>query len=62
MKPIDFEGCKVICICEGRFEEDLINFLLEHNQLKFTTFDLVDEKVTRTRKAAKIQQEFLNRS
>lgn len=62
MKPIDFKDCKVICICEGRFEEDLINFLLEHNKLKFTTFDLVDEKVTRTRKAAKIQQEFLNRS
>lgn len=62
MKPLDFSDCKILCICEGNFEEDVINFLLEHNKLKFSVSDLVDEKVTRTRKAAKIQQEFLNRT
>ncbi len=62
MPRIDFKDCKIICICEGRFEEDLINFLLEHDKLKFKVSDLVDEKVTRIRSAAKIQQNFLNRA
>lgn len=59
---IDFENKKIICICEGRFEEDLINYLLDNDKLKFQRSDLIEESTTRIRSAKNIQMNFLNRS
>lgn len=50
----------VLCICEGRAEEDLINYLLENDLLIFKRQDLLFEKITRTRAVKKIQEEFLS--
>ena len=49
-----------LCICEGRAEEDLINYLLEHDQLIFKRSDLIFGKITRIRAAKKIQEDFLS--
>lgn len=50
----------VLCICEGRAEEDLINYLLENDLLIFKRQDLLFEKITRSRAVKKIQEEFLS--
>ena len=38
-----------LCICEGRAEEDLINYLLDHDRLIFKRRDMIFGKVTRSR-------------
>lgn len=52
----------VLCICEGRAEEDILNCLLDANLLVFNRSDLINRKIIRTRAAWKIQEEFLNLS
>ena len=49
-----------LCICEGRAEEDLINYLLDHDRLIFKRSDLIFGKVTRSRGVKKIQDEYLS--
>lgn len=53
----------IICICEGRAEEEVINWLLDEEKLLFKRSDLVGKnryKITRIRKAKKIESEILN--
>ena len=51
----------IICICEGAAEEAIMNALLDADQLIFSREQLVDEKITRLRKAKEIQTTFLGR-
>ncbi|MEA1975237.1 MAG: hypothetical protein U9N10_06710 [Bacillota bacterium] len=53
----------IICICEGTAEEDVINWLLDEDLLLFSRDELVGKtrgKLTRTRKANKIESEILS--
>ena len=50
----------ILCICEGTAEEEIINLLLDNDKLIFTREDLIDCKLIRTRKAEKIQEDYLN--
>ena len=51
----------VVCSCEGAAAETVMNILLDNGCLIFDRESLVDKKVSRRRKTADIQQEFLNR-
>lgn len=51
----------IICICEGAAEEAIMNALLDADRLIFNREQLVDEKITRLRKASEIQATFLRR-
>jgi hypothetical protein len=51
----------IICICEGAAEETIMNALLDADQLIFSRKQLVEEKITRMRKASEIQTTFLRR-
>jgi len=51
----------IICVCEGAAEEAIMNALVDANVLIFSRMQLVDEKVTRMRKASEIQTTFLRR-
>ena len=53
----------IICICEGTAEEDVINWFLDEDMLLFSRDDLIGKtrgKVTRTRKAKRIESEILS--
>lgn len=53
----------IICICEGTAEEEVINWLLEEDRLLFSRDHIIGKtrgKVTRTRKARKIESEILS--
>jgi|LSQX01.2.fsa_nt_gb hypothetical protein len=58
---IDYNGEKVLCLCEGTFEKELIELLLENDLLFFTTEDLVEEKVITERNVKNIKTFYLNR-
>lgn len=47
-------------ICEGTAEQDIIEWLLEEDRLLFNKDSLVDKRITRIRKAKKIEKEFLS--
>ena len=51
----------IICSCEGTAEEAIIDLLLDNSVLCFSRDTLVDNQITRLRKADKIAEEFLNR-
>lgn len=36
---------RILCICEGAAEMDIMNMLLENNRLIFTNEELIDNKV-----------------
>lgn len=50
----------ILCICEDSAEEDIMNWLLEENKLKFSKDDLIDKKFIRIRGARKIQDKYLS--
>lgn len=52
--------CLILCSCEGRNEEDAIDWLLDEDKLIFTRNDLIDKKCTRDRQAKKIQDRYLS--
>lgn len=59
---IEYSGEKILCVCEGTFEKELIELLLEHDLLFFKTSDLVEDKVTTNRNIEKIKSIYLNRT
>ncbi|MGE7672958.1 hypothetical protein ACQKMV_05140 [Lysinibacillus sp. NPDC094403] len=55
---------KVLCICEGNAEKEIMRLLMEHGLLKFTIDDLIDNDfLTGTnRKAKNIETRFLGQT
>ncbi|WP_303815786.1 hypothetical protein [Acidaminococcus timonensis] len=55
----ELRGKYILCICEGKAEEAIINLLLENDCLVFQKQDLLNGKCTTIRTAARIEEEFL---
>lgn len=51
----------IACICEGSFEEAVIELLLDKNKLIFSYEDLLEEKIIRERSAKKFEQRYLRK-
>ncbi|MFD1988666.1 hypothetical protein ACFSGI_01600 [Paenibacillus nicotianae] len=52
----------IACICEGSFEQAIIEILLEHDQLIFSIDQLLEKEVLRCRKAANFQNRYLDKA
>lgn len=52
---------KFACICEGAFEQAVIDILLEHRCLIFSNEELLEEETLRTRSAKNFQRRHLNK-
>ena len=50
----------VLCICEGKAEEDIMNMLLDMDMLVFSRSDLIDNKIIKRCSVQKIQEKYLN--
>lgn len=49
----------VACICEGAFEEAVMEILLENDLLVFNKSNLLDDRLIRCRKASNFEEEYL---
>lgn len=58
---IKYNGETIMCVCEGNFEYEIIEILLDNDLLFFTREDLIEEKPTKIRSASRLQTEYLNR-
>lgn len=52
----------IACICEGAFEQAIMEILLDAEKLIFTREQLLEEEILRCRKAANFQRDHLNKS
>lgn len=52
----------IACLCEGAAEEAIMELLLEHDKLKFTAEDLIEERPLRCRKASAFESRYLRMS
>ncbi|NCC79767.1 MAG: hypothetical protein EOM07_09230 [Clostridia bacterium] len=50
----------ILCICEGKAEEDIMNMLLDHDMLIFDRSDLIDHKVVKRSSVQSIQEKYLS--
>lgn len=52
----------IACICEGGAENEILQILLENNKLKFTTEELLEERLIAERSAKNFERRYLNRA
>lgn len=51
----------IACICEGTAEQVIINLLLENNRLIFSSDDLLEGEVIRSRSGEKFEKQYLRK-
>lgn len=49
----------IACICEGTAEQVIMNMLLENNRLIFTSDDLLEGEVLRSRSGENFEKQYL---
>lgn len=49
----------ILCICEGKAEEDIMNMLLDNNMLIFDREDMISKKVVKRSAVKKIEEDHL---
>lgn len=59
LNDIDFSNCYILCLCEGKTEQAIIDILLDNNKLKFSRETLVSEKVHLRMSGVRLISEFL---
>lgn len=57
---LDFTGKKVLCLCEGAAETDVMRILLEHDRLPFSKDDLIENRFIPRMSVKKVEEKYLS--
>lgn len=52
----------IACICEGAFEQAIMEVLLDHNRLIFSSEQLLEKEIIRCRKAKNFESRYLDKA